>query len=186
MWEQRHPGYGELNKLMPDDVFSYSSNFSLMLSTTKEYLPAVRRLLLFRLHAAGCACTTHREPMRQLWYVMATGDKVQGQVVVPLRGSTQCCDRWRGYRLVSGCLVLTVQQYSCWGEVRERHGDVRGRGLLWKGGNCRGDASLHCGSQLSGCLAHSFSEWFYLLHFLGLIYCIDSSCRVVLSNMLVF
>ncbi len=41
MWEQRHPGYGQLNKLMPDVVFSYSSNFSLLLSTTKEYLPAV-------------------------------------------------------------------------------------------------------------------------------------------------
>lgn len=46
MWEQRHPGFGQLNKLMPDVVFSYSSNFSLMLSTTKEYLPAVRILLL--------------------------------------------------------------------------------------------------------------------------------------------
>lgn len=41
MWEQQQPGYGQLNKLMPDVVFSYSSNFSLLLSTTKEYLPEV-------------------------------------------------------------------------------------------------------------------------------------------------
>lgn len=39
MWEQQETGYGQLNKLMPDTVFSYSSNFSLLLSTTKEYLP---------------------------------------------------------------------------------------------------------------------------------------------------
>lgn len=45
MWEQQQPGYGQLNKLMPDTVFSYSSNFSLMLSTTKEYLPEVRHNL---------------------------------------------------------------------------------------------------------------------------------------------
>lgn len=43
MWEQQHPGYGQLNKLMPDVVFSYSSNFSLLLSTTKEHLPPVGR-----------------------------------------------------------------------------------------------------------------------------------------------
>jgi hypothetical protein len=41
MWEQKQPGYGQLNKLMPDVVFSYSSNFSLLLSTTKELLPDV-------------------------------------------------------------------------------------------------------------------------------------------------
>lgn len=44
MWEQRLPGYGHLNKLMPDDVFSWSSNFSLLLSTTTELLPEVRVL----------------------------------------------------------------------------------------------------------------------------------------------
>lgn len=42
MWEQQEPGYGQLNKLLPDLVFSYSSNFSLMLSSTKEHLPEVR------------------------------------------------------------------------------------------------------------------------------------------------
>lgn len=42
MWEQQQPGYGQLNKLLPDVVFSYSSNFSLLLSTTREYLPEVR------------------------------------------------------------------------------------------------------------------------------------------------
>jgi hypothetical protein len=43
MWEQQQPGYGQLNKLMSDVVFSYSSNFSLLLSTTKEYLTEVGR-----------------------------------------------------------------------------------------------------------------------------------------------
>lgn len=44
MWEQRQPGYGALNKLMPDVVFSWSSNFSLLLSTTTEQLPEVGKL----------------------------------------------------------------------------------------------------------------------------------------------
>ncbi|WIA34437.1 hypothetical protein OEZ86_012771 [Tetradesmus obliquus] len=39
MWEQQQAGYGHLNKLLPDVVFSWSSNFSLMLSTTAELLP---------------------------------------------------------------------------------------------------------------------------------------------------
>eukprot|EP00775_Hariotina_reticulata_P013085 gene13085-13212_t len=39
MWEQRLPGYGHLNKLMPDVVFSWSSNFSMLLSTAEELLP---------------------------------------------------------------------------------------------------------------------------------------------------
>jgi hypothetical protein len=42
MWEQQQPGYGHLNKLLPDVVFSWSSNFSLLLSTTAELLPKVR------------------------------------------------------------------------------------------------------------------------------------------------
>lgn len=52
MWEQQETGYGQLNKLMPDTVFSYSSNFSLLLSTTKEYLPQVRR----HMHASVLEC----------------------------------------------------------------------------------------------------------------------------------
>lgn len=42
MWEQQQPGFGQLNKLLPETVFGFSSNFSLMISTTKEYLPEVR------------------------------------------------------------------------------------------------------------------------------------------------
>jgi hypothetical protein len=42
MWEQQQSGYGHLNKLLPDVVFSWSSNFSLLLSTTAELLPEVR------------------------------------------------------------------------------------------------------------------------------------------------
>lgn len=52
MWEQQETGYGQLNKLMPDTVFSYSSNFSLLLSTTKEYLPQVR----CHMHACSGVC----------------------------------------------------------------------------------------------------------------------------------
>jgi hypothetical protein len=44
MWEQQQAGYGHLNKLLPDVVFSWSSNFSLLLSTTAELLPEVRGL----------------------------------------------------------------------------------------------------------------------------------------------
>jgi len=46
MWEQRLPGYGHLNKLMPDVVFSWSSNFSMLLSSTTELLPEVRAATL--------------------------------------------------------------------------------------------------------------------------------------------
>jgi hypothetical protein len=45
MWEQQQPGYGHLNKLLPDVVFSWSSNFSLLLSTTAELLPEVSLLV---------------------------------------------------------------------------------------------------------------------------------------------
>ena len=42
MFEQHEPaGYGQLNKLPPRIVFSYSSNYSLMLSTVREFLPEV-------------------------------------------------------------------------------------------------------------------------------------------------
>lgn len=93
----------------------------------------------------------------------------KGQVVVALRGSTQCCDRWWGYRLVSRCTVLTVQQYRCWGEGREVHGDVRGRGLpcsVVKRRQMQGpcQSALLDSSQLSVGLAYSFSGCPYTLH----------------------
>jgi hypothetical protein len=58
MWEQHEPGFGQLTKLLPDTVFSFSSNFSLLLSTTRELLPEARaqHACVVVCARARCAC----------------------------------------------------------------------------------------------------------------------------------